>query len=238
MENTSKDGLILGLNVGTSGTKIAVFDLFNDCLGLSSQAHETKYTDGGAEQTPSDWWEGIRKGLRELTQSKGIDLKRVEAIGVDCMTPCLIAVDSKGTALCPSLIWADKRCEAECRWIEEAIGNDAIREITGNSIKTGYLLPKIIWFKKHRKALYDKTDKFIQVSGYIGMILTGRSTMDRSQSELTLMADKRTRQVEQHYTGARRCQHRQAPPSMRAVRSSAPSLGRAPRKPACPKARR
>jgi len=118
------------------------------------------------------------------------------------MTPCLIPVDKKGDVIGTCHIWADKRAFNEVEWINRKLGEDTIPQLSGNNVKTGYLAPKIVWFKSNEPELYKNTYKFLQPNGFINMKLTGDFSMDRSNCELTLLADKFTGKWDEKICGA------------------------------------
>src|SRR5271168_4114218 len=102
--------LILTIDLGTSGPKVALFDTQAKCL-----AHEFEevplllYGNGGAEQRPADWLNAIKASYKRLIAKTGIDTKRI--VGINCTSQWsgTVAVDEKGRPLMDSIIWMDTR---------------------------------------------------------------------------------------------------------------------------------
>ncbi|HSQ40356.1 MAG TPA: FGGY family carbohydrate kinase, partial [Anaerolineales bacterium] len=61
------DKYILAIDLGTSGPKVALFSTHGELLG--SEFEETRlllFDNGGAEQSPAEWWEAIDKAVKRL----------------------------------------------------------------------------------------------------------------------------------------------------------------------------
>ena len=54
------DEYLIGIDVGTTGVKAAVFSSDGNCLGCAYQTYLTIYSAlHAAEQLPSDWWNAL-----------------------------------------------------------------------------------------------------------------------------------------------------------------------------------
>ena len=52
--------VVLAVDLGTSGMKVALVTLRGEVLGLESQGVKLHLTpDGGAEQSPDEWWQAF-----------------------------------------------------------------------------------------------------------------------------------------------------------------------------------
>ena len=132
--------LLIGIDVGTTSTKVVIFDRLGHVLAQASQEYPTHYPHPGwAEQDPDDWWRATANVLRQLFAQHPLEPSAVAGIGVSCQAPTLVAVDQQGRPLYPALIWMDRRSEAECVWLHEVAGADAISRINGGRIDPFYL---------------------------------------------------------------------------------------------------
>ena len=65
--------LLLGIDIGTSACKVAVFDLQGRVLAQSNKPYKVYYPEQGwAEQDPDEWWSQICAGIREILDSSDI----------------------------------------------------------------------------------------------------------------------------------------------------------------------
>ncbi len=184
---------LLGIDVGTTGCKVGLFNLSGERIALSRGDYETRHLQKGyAEHDPIAWWNVIKEGIQNIITQSGIVAKQIAAIGVDSHVPTLLPVNERGEVLYPALIWADSRAIDENEWIKQQITDDEFIHICGNACTPLYLAPKIKWFQTHEPRAFNETYLFLQANGYINYKLTGDFSMDISNSELTLLADKNT----------------------------------------------
>ncbi|MBD3306116.1 hypothetical protein GF339_06990 [candidate division KSB3 bacterium] len=184
---------LLGIDVGTTGCKVGLFSLSGERIALTRGDYHTHHPQPGcAEQDPLEWWNAIKTGIQMILQQSGIAATQIAAIGVDSHVPTLLPLHANGDVAYPAMIWADSRAKAESRWISQQIPDETFIQICGNTCTPNYLAPKIKWFQAHEPQAFLDTAVFLQVNGYINYKLTGNLSMDISNSELTLMADKTT----------------------------------------------
>ncbi|WP_341456003.1 xylulokinase [Provencibacterium massiliense] len=190
----SMDKLLLGIDVGTSGTKTVL------CAGdgtlLSSKTVDyplSQPQNGWAEQDPEDWWQAVLKGIRCVLKKSGEDPRRIAAVGLTGQMHGLIMLDRDGAVLRPAILWCDQRTERECRRMEELAGRERILEITGSPAMTGFTASKILWVKEHEPALYARCAHILLPKDYIRYRLTGEFATDVSDASGMQLLDIRTR---------------------------------------------
>lgn len=174
--------LLLGIDIGTSACKVALFDKPGQVLAQANQSYPLYYPNPGwVEQNPEEWWLAICKGIQEVLQQSGIAPEQIAGIGIDGQSWSAIPVDKTGKCLHNTPIWMDTRARDICTRVLQEIGFDEIFEIAGNGFEPAYTTPKMLWFKENMPEVYENTDKFLQSNSYIGMKLTGAMTQDMSQ---------------------------------------------------------
>lgn len=175
--------LILGIDIGTSACKVAVFDQKGKALAQSNQPYPVYYPRSGwAEQDAEEWWGAICTGIREVLSQDGIDADELCAIGVDGQSWSAIPVDRKGNVLHRTPIWMDTRARHICERVKSEVGEDAIFKVAGNDFLPAYTTPKMLWFKEERPEIFRSTYKFLQSNSYIVYRLTDVMSQDVSQS--------------------------------------------------------
>lgn len=174
--------LLLGIDVGTSGCKIAFFDYSGNLIAQASENYPTSYSGLCAEQNPEDWWKATKRGIKRLIVKYRIDPGRIVGIGVDGQSWTALPIGMDGLPLRDALIWLDRRAEKQCVWMKEKIGEEVIFEESMNSIDPAFIIPKILWLKENEPRVFAKTKKFLSSNGYINYKLTGELTQDISQA--------------------------------------------------------
>lgn len=182
MKNVQEKRLLLGIDLGTSACKAAVFDEDGTVLAQSAQPYPVYYPrPGWAEQDPEEWWEAICLGIREVLSAEGVRPENICGIGVDGQSWSAIPVDRQGEVLAHTPIWMDTRARDICTRVKEEIGEDRIFRTAGNDFLPGYSTPKMLWFKEEHPEIFEKTWKFLQSNSYIVWKLTGVMSQDLSQ---------------------------------------------------------
>ncbi len=75
---------LLGIDIGTSACKVAVFDEDGALLAQANQPYRVYYPHPGwAEQNPEEWWEAVCRGIREVLACDGVRADLIKGIGVD-----------------------------------------------------------------------------------------------------------------------------------------------------------
>jgi len=166
---------LLGIDIGTSACKIAVFDRDFNLATMVTKPYEVYYPNPGwAEQNPNEWWNAVCAGIRELT----VPLDKIDGIGIDGQGWSCIPIDKNGEVLHNTPIWFDTRAVAECAEIESVMHGT---KILTNVVNPSYTTPKVLWFKKNMPEIYAKTQYFLQSNSFIAYKLTGKFSQDKSQ---------------------------------------------------------
>lgn len=174
--------LLLGIDIGTSACKIAVFDVDGNVLAQANEGYQLYYPNPGwVEQDPDEWWEAICKGIKNVMKDGKIAPEEIAGIGIDGQSWSAIPVDEEGNCLAKTPIWMDTRARDICERVNKEVGADRIFEVAGNGFNPSYTTPKMIWFKEERPDIYEKTYKFLQSNSYIAYKLTGVMSQDKSQ---------------------------------------------------------
>ena len=173
---------LLGVDIGTSACKVALFDRSGNVVAQKSEEY-TVYCpmQGWAEQEPDEWWSTVCSCIKAVLEISGINPAEIAGIGVDGQSWSAIPMDRNGNVLSRTPIWMDTRSADICAEIREKIDENEIFEVCGNSLEPSYTLPKILWFKKNMPHVYQNTYKFLQSNSFIVYRLTGNMTQDISQ---------------------------------------------------------
>ena len=173
---------LMGIDIGTSGCKVAVFRPSGEAVAQAMSEYPVVYPQAGwAEQNPEDWWAGVCAAVRAVLRDGGIQPSEIAAVGVDGQSWSAIAVDARGKPLCNTPIWTDTRARAECDQIRALVPEETLFQLCGNPVQPSYTLPKILWYRNHLPDVYRDATHILQSNSFIVMRLTGAVTQDRSQ---------------------------------------------------------
>ena len=173
--------LLLGIDIGTSACKAAVFDRRGTVLAEASRPYPVHHPrPGWAEQNPDDWWRAAAQAISELW-ARGAKPEDVAGVGIDGQSWSAIAVDGAGNVLCNTPIWYDTRSQKQCEELKARIGEEPIFRLCGNPVQPSYTLPKILWYKENLPDVYRRTVRILQSNSFIVHRLTGQWSQDLSQ---------------------------------------------------------
>ncbi len=172
---------LLGIDVGTSGTKTALFDEYGNTI-ISHTAEYPLYQphNGWAEQNPADWWNAVCETVR--TVLRGVDAKEVRGVGLSGQMHGLVMLDANGETLRPAILWCDGRTAAECAEITELVGARRLIELSANPALPGFTAGKILWVRKHEPEVYEKCRHILLPKDYIRYKLTGEFATEVSDA--------------------------------------------------------
>src|SRR6267154_148340 len=182
---------LLGVDVGTSGTRAVLLDETRRVLGAATAEHAPMASPevGWAEQQPQDWWRAVCSAIRECMTQACVRGGEVTGIGVTGQMHGLVLLDARGEVLRPSIIWCDQRTDAQCRAITERVGVQRLIALTANPALTGFTLPKILWVREHEPEIWSRTRAVLLPKDYVRFQMTGALATDVADASGTLLFD-------------------------------------------------
>jgi xylulokinase len=182
---------VLGIDVGTGGTRVVLLDQAGRVLGAATVEHAPMASPqlGWAEQDPRDWWRAARVAIRECLAKASANANEVAAIGVSGQMHGLVMLDENGEVLRPALLWCDQRTEKECQAITERVGAKRLIELVANPALTGFTLPKIWWVRAHEPQVWARVRSVMLPKDYVRFKLTGVRATDVADASGTLLFD-------------------------------------------------
>jgi xylulokinase len=177
---------LLGIDIGTTGVRAALFDAGATGLRMLADASEAGGYEapapGWAEASAELWWDQVATACARLGARAALD--RVEAVGVTGQAPTAVIVDAYGRPLRKAILWLDVRAAAEARALDAALGPGRAQAIGGNRMHAYYLGPKLAWLRAHEPAVLDRAALVLQSHAFVVMRLTGEATIDSSTAML------------------------------------------------------
>ena len=190
---------VLGIDLGTSGTKTVLFDQYGKLLLMDEKGAIKKIVSkeyplffphpGWSEQKPEDWYHAAVDTIRSVLTKSGVDKKDVVSMGISGQMHGLVMLDEAGNVLRPSIIWCDQRTAAECDQIHEIVGRDQLIAITANPALTGFTLSKLLWVRNHEPEVYAKCRHILLPKDYVRYMLTGDFATEVSDASGMQMLD-------------------------------------------------
>ncbi len=179
---------LLGIDIGTSGCKAALFDYEGNIRGYGYNEYALEMPKPGWEELDPDIvWNAVKEVIIDsLADYNG---KQIKAVSVSSIGEAAVPVDKNGKALYNSIIYIDSRGAKEAEYLKNRMEPDRILNISGVSIHPMYTINKIMWMKKHLPQVYKDTYKFMMFADYILYKLGAKAHTDFSLAARTMAFD-------------------------------------------------
>jgi xylulokinase len=195
--------VVLAIDLGTSGPKVALVSTAGAILASGSEEMSMTFLpDGGAEQSPEEWWSAVVRATLEVLGQKAAPPDAVAAISCTSQYSTTVAVDRDGRPLMNAISWMDTR---GARAIQEIVrGWPAfqgyglgklwrwIRLTGGAPARSGKdSLAHILYIRRHRPDVWRAVYKFLEPKDYLNYRLTGRFAATYDSINLHWLTDNR-----------------------------------------------
>ncbi|MBR4013878.1 MAG: hypothetical protein IKJ00_06240 [Clostridia bacterium] len=175
----------LGIDIGTTSVKAAVFDDKLKCLH-SSTADYTLDTHGDIVEFDAESYWTIVKA--EIEKAKAVC--KIDALAVDTQCETLILTDKEGNPLCPAIVWLDNRATKEADIIAQHFGHKRVYEVTGQpEITATWPACKLLWVKRNKPEIWEKTERIFLLEDWILYKLTGKFISEKTLQSSTIYFD-------------------------------------------------
>ena len=169
---------VLALDNGTQSVRALLFDLSGNLIVKSKIDIEPYFSKqpGWAEQEVNYYWQMLSKACQSLwpqLASLNISKAQIKAVSLTCQRATMVNVDSKGQPLRPAIVWLDQREQIEqdkMSWYWRALFR-----FVGEKQTIDYFRgqAEANWIKHQQPDIWNKTQKFMLLSGYHSYKLTG-----------------------------------------------------------------
>ncbi|MBI5567891.1 MAG: FGGY-family carbohydrate kinase [Chloroflexi bacterium] len=184
--NQPTANVILAVDLGTSGMKVALITTHGQVLGWEAQPIALYLTpDGGAEQSPDEWWQAFLSAAQRLLARNLAPRDAIKAVCCSTQGEGTVPVDVDGNALMNCILWMDMRgaphLHQNARGKINVVGADVkklqrwIRLTGGMPSMTGKdPAAHMLLVREKFPDVYVRTYKFLNVLDYLNLRLTGR----------------------------------------------------------------
>jgi len=185
---------LIGVDIGTQGTKAAIFSESGRCLHTAFQKSNVYQPGGGiVEEDPEFQVKSVSRVIKECVGKSGISPKSVAAIGIDGQMAGIIGIGKDGRNVTCYDSWLDTRCSPYVVKMSRKAG-DVVLAKTGTAPSFNHG-PKILWWMHERAKTFKSIRSFVQPSGYAAMRLCGldadKAFIDKTYLHFSGFADNK-----------------------------------------------
>ena len=180
---------VLGIDVGTGGTRAVLVDRAGAIAGSATCEHVpfASPQTGWAEQDPHDWWKAAGSAIKQVLSR--VENPTITCVGLAGQMHGAVLLDENDQVLRPALIWCDQRTQAQCDWLNSKLGERRIIELTCNPALTNFTLTKLLWVRDKQPGIWKHFRRVLLPKDYVRFRLTGEYAMDVAEASGTLMLD-------------------------------------------------
>lgn len=160
--------IIGGLDVGTTGCKISLYDGSANLLSTYYTEYDAACQRGEHEIDFNVIRESVMCLLKQATEKY-----EITALGVTCFGETFAMLDDDDNILAPSLLYTDPRGENECQSLCDAFGKDKLTLLTGVRPHCMYSIYKMMWCKNNIPSVFERCRKIVLCEDFIIYCLTG-----------------------------------------------------------------
>ena len=178
----------LGIDIGTTSLKAAVFNESGERLGLRKVDYtlDTDAELGYIEFNPENYISMCKSVIDELVAECG----EISALSIDTQGETLILTDECGTPVAPAIVWLDNRATAEADAITAKFGTKRVYDVTGQpEITAGWPASKLLWMKNNRAEAFAATKKIFMLEDWVLYRLTGNFVTEPTIQSSTIYYD-------------------------------------------------
>lgn len=179
---------IAGLDIGTTGCKLTVFDEQGTYLGKAYRDYPVRRQVGGHEIDISTMMESVYEVISEMAAQ----YPDIGGIGVTSFGETFVMTDETGAPLHAAMLYTDPRGAEECRELCDKLGEKHIAAVTGLRSHEMYSISKMMWIKNHCPEVYAAAKHIFLIEDYVVWHLTGVAQIDYSLATRTMAFDINT----------------------------------------------
>ncbi len=166
---------IFTIDAGTQSIRAALIDSTGSILDIVKTEIDPYFSanPGWAEQEPEYYWKNLTVTCKKLLQSKKADKSSIKGVTLTTQRNTMINLDKNGKPLRPAIVWLDRR-KAKLEKYAPFYLNLALRLIDMKEfLDFSFQECEANWIRQNQPEIWDKTDKFLFLSGFFTHRLTG-----------------------------------------------------------------
>ncbi len=153
---------LMGIDIGTTGTKAIVFSEDGKILASSYLEYNLLFPKKGwVEFDTEDMWKKIFKVIKSVNSHQNVKKDPVQALAVSTIGESFTPIDKNGNILHNTIYSSDSRSIKELEYMCSIIPAKDLYYMTGLPPQFVTALNKLLWVKNNLPDIFKKTRKFL-----------------------------------------------------------------------------
>lgn len=172
-----EDRIVLAYDVGTQSSRALLINQRGEILAKSQVKHQEPYESPNpdwAEKDADFYYQNICQASQDLKKRYPEIFEKIEAAAITTIRDTVVCVDRNGKPLRPAILWLDKRkadgkpkFSQVTRMLFKAVGMEETANVQ-------YQKSHCNWIRQYEPKVWEKTYKYLLLSGYLIFRLTGQ----------------------------------------------------------------
>ena len=178
---------VLGLDIGTSMTKAAIFDRAGaEVAAVARPTCVAERHPGWSELDPEAAWQAAADVCRAVIAAGQIEGRDIAGVGVSGVMVGAWLVDAAGAAVRPAILWNDRRTQAmvqDLTFHRPGLMSEIFAS-SGSVMQLGCTLPVLGWLARHEPEVLARTEAVLGAKDFIRLRLTGEIGAEESEAAM------------------------------------------------------
>jgi xylulokinase len=184
-----RSGLLLGIDMGSSGAKAGLFSPAGEMKGLALIPYRVERPHPGwAEIDPRVWWDAVVASIDAACCQSMVDRRQIVSVGISTICPAVVAMDGKGQPLRPAILFMDVRSAKQAEAVQPLAPQ--VHPTSGNRIMAGATsITSLLWMRENEPKIYAQATTFGHGNTYLAYRLTGELGWDWTNASFSGLFD-------------------------------------------------
>ncbi|WP_375449420.1 FGGY-family carbohydrate kinase [uncultured Devosia sp.] len=178
---------VIGLDIGTSVTKAALFDRSGSEIAVAAKRTRTMSPfPGWFEIDGDELWQAVVDVCREVVAKVGADPRDIKALAITAVMIGGWMIDADHRLLRPGILWNDGRAQGLMNRLCEA-NPDLMSQLfdsSGQVMQLGCTLPVLAWLAENEPHILERSVSILTAKDYIRLRLTGEIATDETDAAI------------------------------------------------------
>ncbi|MDQ3507781.1 MAG: FGGY family carbohydrate kinase [Actinomycetota bacterium] len=164
---------VMGIDFGTGGVRVGIFDAEGNPTVFHGVEWETEYPRSGwAEQNPNVWWSSLVEATNKAITDSGMSPEQIAGISTDATASTVVVIGEDDEHLRPAIMWMDVRASEQAARLADT--HDRALKYSGyGDVSAEWGLPKAMWIKEKEPETFEKAKHICDCNDWLIHRLTG-----------------------------------------------------------------
>lgn len=183
---------VLGIDLGTSYFKVALFDRGGVLRGMARLRVPARRQAGRCELDVSACWELLEEGVAQACAQAGTSAGHVESISYSSQANSFVLLNAASQPLTPIILWPDLRAGEMGARMRRLWDHPDFLQTTGLGLcSSEFMAAKLEWFQEQLPEVWHATRHIMTISDLLVYGLTGHQKGDAGTASLLGLFDLR-----------------------------------------------